>query len=213
MPRPIRNVRQKGLAHRRRNNRPRHRMSGIPHLDVDDRPDGDTSAARQAQFWTIGDGRIGKTIPDDVVVRCWRGRIYLTSSRDWANVQAWTPLWLVLSIRISRQLQMRRQAKYRLRRRLTGAISAYSLTHARLNGASQCCLMFPLSTLAHSGRKPKARQAVAAEVGRAINESVSLSSQGMASIRNWSREVQRVSNAFFDLPEDEKRRCSSPLRM
>jgi isopenicillin N synthase-like dioxygenase len=57
---------------------------------------------------------------------------------------------------------------------------------------------------------PKARQAVAAEVGRAIKDIGFLVITGHGVDPALVKEVQRVSNAFFDLPEDEKREVIRP---
>jgi isopenicillin N synthase-like dioxygenase len=57
---------------------------------------------------------------------------------------------------------------------------------------------------------PKTRQAVAAEVGRAINDIGFLVITGHGVDPALVAEVQRVSNAFFDLPEAEKREVLRP---
>ncbi len=57
---------------------------------------------------------------------------------------------------------------------------------------------------------PKARQAVAAEVGRAIKDIGFPVITGHGVDPTLVAEVQRVSNAFFDLPEHEKREVLRP---
>jgi len=55
-----------------------------------------------------------------------------------------------------------------------------------------------------------ARQAVADEVGRAVNDIGFLVITGHGIDPDLVAEVQAVSNAFFDLPEDEKRKVLRP---
>ena len=57
---------------------------------------------------------------------------------------------------------------------------------------------------------PKARRAVAAQVGRAIKDIGFLVIIGHGVDSTLVAEVQRVSNAFFDLPEHEKREVLRP---
>ena len=54
------------------------------------------------------------------------------------------------------------------------------------------------------------RQAVADEVGRAVNDIGFLVITGHGIDPDLVAEVQAVSNAFFDLPEDEKRKVLRP---
>ena len=54
------------------------------------------------------------------------------------------------------------------------------------------------------------RQAVAGEVGRAVNDIGFLVITGHGIDPDLVGEVQAVSNAFFDLPEDEKRKVLRP---
>jgi isopenicillin N synthase-like dioxygenase len=56
----------------------------------------------------------------------------------------------------------------------------------------------------------KARQAVAVQVGRAINDIGFFVITGHGVDPKLVAEVQRVSNAFFDLPENEKREVLKP---
>src|ERR1700732_3866462 len=54
------------------------------------------------------------------------------------------------------------------------------------------------------------RQAVADEVGRAVNDIGFLVITGHGIDPELVAEVQAISNAFFDLPEDEKRKVLRP---
>ena len=62
MPGPVRNVRHRRTAGRRRQHRARHDLLRVPFLDIDDHPHRHARAVRQLQRRAVGDRRIGDAV-------------------------------------------------------------------------------------------------------------------------------------------------------